>query len=126
MAVRDADGYFWYRGRTDDLIKSAGYRIGPAEVEDCLVRHNSVAEAAVVASPDPDRGSIVKAFVRLADGHEATGDLSVALQEHVKTNLAAYKYPREIEYVSNFELTSSGKINRKKLRESEVERKGTR
>ena len=124
MAVRDADGYFWYRGRTDDLIKSAGYRIGPAEVEDCLVRHDAVAEAAVVASPDPDRGSIVKAFVRLADGHEATSDLSVALQEHVKTNLAAYKYPREIEYVSNFELTSSGKISRKKLRELEVERKG--
>ena len=85
---------------------------------------DAVAEAAVVASPDPDRGSIVKAFVRLTEGHEGSGNLTTELQEHVKTNLAAYKYPREIEYVSNFELTSSGKISRKKLRESEVERKG--
>jgi acetyl-CoA synthetase len=123
MAVRDGDGYFWYRGRTDDLIKSAGYRIGPAEVEDCLVRHAAVAEAAVVASPDADRGNIVKAFVRLADGHAGTAALTAALQAHVKENLAAYKYPREIEYVDAFELTSSGKISRKKLREAEVARK---
>jgi acetyl-CoA synthetase len=126
MAVRTSDGYFWYRGRTDDLIKSAGYRIGPAEVEDCLVRHDAVAEAAVVASPDPDRGSIVKAFVRLAEGRKASDQLTAELQGHVKTNLAAYKYPREIEYVDSFELTSSGKISRKKLREAEIERKGGR
>ncbi len=124
MAVRTSDGYFWYRGRTDDLIKSAGYRIGPAEVEDCLVRHDAVAEAAVVASPDPDRGSIVKAFVRLAEGAKASDQLTAELQGHVKTNLAAYKYPREIEYVDSFELTSSGKISRKKLREADIERKG--
>lgn len=120
---RDEKGYFWYRGRTDDLIKSSGYRIGPAEVEDCLVRHMAVAEAAVVASPDPDRGNIVKAFVRLADGSIESDALTAELQEFVKTNLAVYKYPREIEYVQSFELTSSGKISRKKLREYEVERK---
>ncbi|MBB52810.1 MAG: hypothetical protein CMF67_00380 [Magnetovibrio sp.] len=126
MAVRTSGGYFWYRGRTDDLIKSAGYRIGPAEVEDCLVRHDAVAEAAVVASPDLERGSIVKAFVRLAEGSKASDQLTAELQVHVKTNLAAYKYPREIEYVDSFELTSSGKISRKKLREAEIERKGGR
>ena len=123
LAVRDADGYFWYRGRTDDLIKSAGYRIGPAEVEDCLVRHAAVAEAAVVASPDAERGSIVKAFIRLADGLVASAALTNELQMHVKENLAAYKYPREIEYVDAFEMTSSGKISRKTLREMEVARK---
>ncbi|MCH7633212.1 MAG: AMP-binding protein [Proteobacteria bacterium] len=123
MAVRDADGYFWYRGRTDDLIKSSGFRIGPAEVEDCLVRHTAVAEAAVVASPDADRGSIVKAFIRLAEGRSASDALTAELQAHVKQNLAAYKYPREIEYVDSFELTSSGKISRRKLRELEIARK---
>ena len=124
MAVRDEEGYFWYRGRTYDLIKSAGYRIGPAEVEDCLVRHADVAEAAVVASPDLERGSIVKAFIRLVDGCVASDQLTLEIQEHVKLNLAAYKYPREVEYVEFFELTSSGKISRKKLREREIERKG--
>jgi acetyl-CoA synthetase len=125
MAVRDKEGYFWYRGRTDDLIKSAGYRIGPAEVEDCLVRHSAVAEAAVVASPDPDRGNIVKAFIRLARGYEASDELTMELQRYVKENLAAYKYPREIEYVDAFELTSSGKISRKKLRDAEIAHKKT-
>lgn len=123
LGARDADGYFWYHGRSDDLIKSAGYRIGPAEVEDCLVRHPAVAEAAVVASPDPDRGAIVKAFVRLKDGFSPDERLTRRLQEHVKTNLAAYKYPREVEYVDRFDMTSSGKINRRLLREMEA-RKG--
>ena len=124
LALRDEDGYFWYRGRTDDLIKSAGYRIGPAEVEDCLVRHPAIAEAAVVASPDADRGAIVKAFVRLADGIEGSPELTAELQAHVKSRLAAYKYPREIEYVDDLEMTSSGKLNRKQLRELELQRKG--
>jgi acetyl-CoA synthetase len=123
MAVRDVDGYFWYRGRTDDLIKSSGFRIGPAEVEDSLLRHAAVAEAAVVASPDADRGAIVKAFIRLAEDHLASENLTTELQAHVKQNLAAYKYPREIEYVNTFELTSSGKISRRKLREMEISRK---
>lgn len=123
LGLRDEDGYFWYRGRTDDLIKSAGYRIGPAEVEDCLVRHPAVAEAAVVGSPDADRGAVVKAFIRLAEGHEASDALTAELQNHVKSNLAAYKYPREVEYVESFELTSSGKINRKDLRQREIDLK---
>jgi acetyl-CoA synthetase len=117
LALRDADGYFWYQGRGDDLIKSAGYRIGPAEVEDALVRHPSVAEAAVVGKPDPRRGSIVKAFVRVMPGVDADAALSEELTAFVKTNLAAYKAPREIEYVDAFPLTSSGKIRRKALRE---------
>ncbi|MCT8973355.1 acyl-CoA synthetase [Microbaculum marinisediminis] len=120
---RDADGYFWYRGRNDDLIKSAGYRIGPAEVEDALVRHDAVAEAAVVGSPDPDRGQIVKAFVRLASGWSADDALIGDLQAHVKRSLAVYKYPREIEFVDEFALTTTGKIDRKVLRQREVARK---
>jgi len=123
LGLRDEDGYFWYRGRTDDLIKSAGYRIGPAEVEDCLLRHPAVAEAAVVGSPDANRGAVVKAFIRLAEGHEASDTLTAGLKNHVKSNLAAYKYPREVEYVESFELTSSGKINRKELRQREVDLK---
>ena len=121
LAKRDAEGYFWYQGRNDDLIKSAGYRIGPAEVEDCLVRHEKVAEAAVIGKPDPDRGAIVKAFVRLMPGQVPGDDLTRALQDHVKTNLAAYKYPREIAYVNDFPLTSSGKIRRNELRRQEIE-----
>jgi acetyl-CoA synthetase len=122
LAYRDDDGYFWYQGRNDDLIKSAGYRIGPAEIEDCLVSHGAVAEAAVVGSPDPVRGTIVKAFVRLVPGHAESDDLARALQEHVKTRLAAYKYPRAIEFVSEFPLTSSGKIRRGELRRREQEK----
>jgi len=123
LARQDADGYFWYQGRNDDLIKTAGYRIGPAEVEDCLVAHPDVAEAAVVASPDAARGSIVKAFVRLAPGVVASDAVVRALQAHVKSRLAAYKYPREIEFVHEFPLTSSGKIRRAELRRQELERK---
>ena len=123
LARQDGDGYFWYQGRNDDLIKSAGYRIGPAEVEDSLVAHPLVAEAAVVASPDAARGSIVKAFVRLAAGVAPSDAVVRTLQEHVKTRLAAYKYPREIEFVNQFPLTSSGKIRRGELRRLEAERK---
>jgi acetyl-CoA synthetase len=122
--IRDADGYIWYQGRNDDLIKSAGYRIGPAEVEDALVRHPAVAEAAVIASPDPDRGAVVKALVRLHAGHSESVALANELQAFVKARLAAYKYPREIEFVAAFPLTSSGKIRRGELRRLEYERKG--
>jgi acetyl-CoA synthetase len=126
LARQDADGYVWYQGRNDDLIKSAGYRIGPAEVEDALVRHAAVAEAAVVASPDPQRGSIVKAFVRVKPGVVAGAALAEELQDFVKRNLAAYKYPREVEFVDDFPLTSSGKIRRGELRRREIERKAGR
>ena len=124
LAYRDADGYIWYQGRNDDLIKSAGYRIGPAEVEDALVRHPAVAEAAVIASPDPQRGAIVKALVRLHAGQAGSDALVQELQGFVKTRLAAYKYPRAIEFVTSFPLTSSGKIRRGELRRLEYERKG--
>lgn len=116
FARRDADGYFWYSGRNDDLIKSAGYRIGPAEVEDTLIRHAAVAEAAVVGVPDAERGQLVKAFVRLVEGQAPSQDLVAELQAFVKASLAVYKYPRSIEFVSSFPLTSTGKISRKDLR----------
>src|SRR5690606_23759447 len=112
--------YFWYKGRNDDLIKSSGFRIGPAEIEECLIAHPAVAEAAVVGKPDKDRGSIIKAFVQLARGHEASDTLTDALKAHVRTRLAPYKAPREIAYVDGFEMTSSGKINRKALRVAEM------
>jgi acetyl-CoA synthetase len=121
--TRDADGYFWYHGRNDDLIKSAGYRIGPAEVEDALIRHPAVAEAAVVGAPDPDRGQIVIAFVRLAPGHGPSDALAGELQQHVKDRLAVYKYPRVVRFVDEFPLTSTGKISRKTLR-SQLEAQG--
>lgn len=122
LAKRDEQGYFWYQGRNDDLIKSAGYRIGPAEVEDSLVKHELVAEAAVIGKPDAERSAIVKAFVRLMPGASASDDLAQQLKNHVKTNLAAYKYPREIEFVDSFPLTSSGKIRRGELRRLEIEK----
>ncbi len=120
LAVRDEDGYFWYRGRSDDLIKSSGFRIGPAEIEDCLLAHPAVAEVAVIGKPDADRGSIVKAVVKLRG--ETIGDeaLKTALRDHVKTRLAGYKAPREVVFVDGFEMTSSGKINRRALREAET------
>lgn len=120
LAVRDEDGYFWYKGRSDDLIKSSGFRIGPAEIEECLLAHPGVAEVAVVGKPDADRGSIVKAFVKTR-GHVAGNDaLAAELREHVKTRLAGYKAPREVEFVDAFEMTSSGKINRRHLRDAEL------
>ena len=112
----DEQGYFWYEGRRDDLIKSAGYRIGPAEVEDCLVSHLAVEEAAVVGVPDAERGQVVKAYVRLRAGHVGSESLADDLRAHVKHNLALYKYPRLVEFVDVFPLTSTGKISRKDLR----------
>ncbi len=122
LAERDEDGYVWYKGRSDDLIKSSGFRIGPTEIEDCLLGHDSVVEVGVVGKPDAERGSIVKAFVKLKDGAVASDALSDALKNHVRDRLAAYKAPREIEFVSEFEMTSSGKINRRVLREMEEQR----
>lgn len=124
LAVRDADGYFWYKGRSDDLIKSSGFRIGPAEVEECLLAHPAVAEVAVIAKPDHERGAIVKAFVSTRSGFETGAELAQELKEHVRTRLAAYKAPREITFVTAFEMTSSGKINRRVLREAEKAKAG--
>jgi acyl-coenzyme A synthetase/AMP-(fatty) acid ligase len=122
-AIKDDDGYFWFVGRADDVIISAGYRIGPFEVESALVEHPSVAEAAVVASPDRIRGDIVKAFVVLAPGHQPSEQLTQDLQEHVKRVTAPYKYPREIEFTTELPKTISGKIRRVELRQRERDRK---
>lgn len=122
-AVTDEDGYFWFVGRADDVIISAGYRIGPFEVESALVEHAAVAEAAVVASPDTIRGEIVKAFVILAPGHEPSDHLMQELQDHVKRVTAPYKYPREIEFTTELPKTISGKIRRVELRQRERDRK---
>lgn len=111
----DEEGYLWFESRDDDLIISAGYRIGPFEVESALMEHPSVAEAAVVAAPDPERGSIVKAFVVPRDS-EPQSDLARDLQEHVRAVTAPYKYPREIEFISELPKTPSGKIRRTELR----------
>ena len=115
-AHRDADGYFWFVGRDDDVIISAGYRIGPFEVESALVEHPDVVEAAAVAAPDPDRGAIVKAFVVLRAGTPRNDALVARLQEHVKRVTAPYKYPRAIEFVDALPKTVSGKIRRVELR----------
>jgi medium-chain acyl-CoA synthetase len=121
-ARRDEDGYLWFVGRADDVIISAGYRIGPFEVESALLEHPAVLESAVVASPDAERGEIVKAFVVLRSGHAAGDALVTALQEHVKRVTAPYKYPRAIEFVESLPKTVSGKIRRVELRERERRR----
>ena len=115
-AWRDADGYFWFVGRDDDVIISAGYRIGPFEVESALIEHPAVLESAAVAAPDPDRGSIVKAFVVLREGFTASDALARELQDHVKRVTAPYKYPRAIEFAKDLPKTVSGKIRRVELR----------
>jgi acetyl-CoA synthetase/medium-chain acyl-CoA synthetase len=116
-ARRDADGYFWFIGRKDDVIKSSGYRIGPFEVESALLEHPVVLEAAVVGQPDPLRGQIVKACVVLRPGIEAADELKAELQMHCKKLIAAYKYPREVEFVRELPKTTSGKTRHVELRQ---------
>jgi len=120
LAWMDADGYIYYAGRTDDIISSAGYRIGPMEVENALMEHPAVAECGVIGSPDPTRGEIVKAFVILRSGFEGSEELVVALQEHVKATTAPYKYPRCIEFVRELPRTPTGKLLRRVLRDRET------
>lgn len=133
MAVADEDGYLWYQGRTDDMFKSAGYRIGPGEIENCLVKHPAVANAAVVPKPDPDRGALVKAYVVLSPEWQARRskepDLAVfedevrrALQAHVRGLLAPYEYPKEIEFIDQLPMTTTGKVQRRVLRLQEEAR----
>ena len=139
LAVRDADGYLWYQGRADDVFKAAGYRIGPGEIENCLVKHAAVANAAVVPKPDADRGAVVKAYVVLAPDAAASrleavrraGDaggtafdeaLRADLQAHVKGQLAPYEYPKEIEFIDQLPMTTTGKVQRRVLRLREEER----
>jgi acyl-coenzyme A synthetase/AMP-(fatty) acid ligase len=114
--ARDADGYLFFEGRTDDVIISAGYRIGPFEVESALVAHEAVAEAAVVAAADDERGSVVRAVIVLRDGFAASDDLARTLQEHVKSQTAPYKYPRIVDFAAELPKTASGKVRRALLR----------
>ncbi len=117
VAWKDEDGYYWYVGRTDDVIKSSGYRIGPFEVESALMEHPAVLETAITGVPHPDRGQVVKATIVLAKGYEPSDELAKELQEHVKKVTAPYKYPRVIEFVTELPKTISGKIRRVELRE---------
>jgi acetyl-CoA synthetase len=133
MAVADADGYLWYQGRTDDMFKAAGYRIGPGEIENCLVKHPAVANAAVVPKPDRDRGALVKAYVVLSTDYQSQRSKSSdpaafeaavqsALQQHVKGLLAPYEYPKEIEFIDTLPMTTTGKVQRRILRLQEEAR----
>jgi len=134
LATRDADGYLWYQGRADDVFKAAGYRIGPGEIENCLVKHPAVANAAVVPKPDKERGALVKAYVVLAPDFVAAraiaavpegqfdAELVARLQNHVKGLLAPYEYPKEIEFLDALPMTTTGKVQRRVLRLQEEER----
>jgi acetyl-CoA synthetase len=134
LAARDGDGYLWYQGRSDDVFKAAGYRIGPGEIENCLIKHPAVVNAAVVPKPDKARGAVVKAYVVLAAKFIATrssdertsgqfeAELVAELQNHVKDRLAPYEYPKEIEFVEALPMTSTGKVQRRVLRLQEEAR----
>ncbi|MDB5938622.1 MAG: AMP-binding protein, partial [Polaromonas sp.] len=134
LATRDADGYLWYQGRADDVFKAAGYRIGPSEIENCLVKHPAVANAAVVPKPDSERGAVVKAYVVLAPESVAARagaasakaefdqHLMAELQAHVKNMLAPYEYPKEIEFIDALPMTTTGKVQRRVLRLQEEAR----
>jgi len=121
-ALMDDDGYLWYQGRSDDVFKAAGYRIGPSEIENCLVKHPAVLNAAVVPKPDPERGALVKAYVVLAPGVAGDAALVEQLQAHVKGRLAPYEYPKEIEFIDALPMTTTGKVQRRVLRLQEEER----
>ncbi|MFW5920049.1 MAG: acyl-CoA synthetase [archaeon] len=124
LAREDEEGYFYFEGRADDIIISSGYRIGPFEVEDALVSHPAVSEAAAVASPHEERGNVVKAYVVLAEGYEPSTALADEIQEFTKSETAPYKYPRRIDFVEELPKTSSGKIRRIELRSEEREQFG--
>jgi acetyl-CoA synthetase len=115
----DEEGYLWYQGRSDDVIKSAGYRIGPAEIENCLVKHRAVMNAAVIGKPDETRGAIVKAYIVLQPGETPSAALVEEIQSHVRGRLAPYEYPREIEFIEALPMTTTGKVQRKELRKRE-------
>jgi len=123
VATMDAEGYLWYQGRADDVFKVASYRIGPSEIENCIVRHPAVANAAVVPSPDETRGNVVKAFIVLAPGHEPSSALEDDIRRHVRGSLAPYETPREIEFIDALPMTTTGKVQRKVLRDREAARK---
>jgi len=116
LATRDEDGYFWYLSRSDDVINSGGYRIGPGEIENCLVRHPAVAMAAVVGVPDPVRTEAVKAWIVLKPGYQESPELARDIQEHVRSRVAAYQYPRHVAFIDSLPMTATGKVKRSDLR----------
>jgi acetyl-CoA synthetase len=126
LAKIDEDGYLWYRGRADDMFKAAGYRIGPSEIENCLIKHPAVANAAVVPKPDAERGNVIKAYIVLVDGtrrgESEDAKLIDTLQQHVRGLLAPYEYPKEIEFIDALPMTTTGKVQRRILRLQETER----
>lgn len=124
LGRKDEDGYYWYVGRKDDVISSGAYRIGPGEIEACLLGHRAVALAAAVGSPDPIRGEIVKAFVQLREGETPTPELAHELQEYVRVRLSAHEYPRQLEFIQSIPTTSTGKVMRGELRARERRRAG--
>ncbi len=121
-AIMDYDGYLWYQGRADDMFKAAGYRIGPSEVENCLLKHPAVANCAVVPKPDSERGAVVKAYIVAVAGVTPSAQLIEEIQAHVRGKLAPYEYPREIEFIDNLPMTTTGKVQRRLLRLAEEER----
>jgi len=122
LASRDSDGFYWYNGRTDDMIKSAGYRIGPAEIENCLLKHAAIANAAVIGVPDAERGEVIRACLVLAPGATPSEALKRQIQEHVRLRLAPYQYPREIEFLDALPMTTTGKVQRRVLRERSAQK----
>jgi acetyl-CoA synthetase len=118
----DDEGYIYFQGRSDDVIKTSGYRVGPAEVEAKIIEHPAVASCAVVGVPDERRGQSIKAFVKLLPGHQPSQQMIDEIQKHVKTRLAAHEYPREFEFMDEFPVTVTGKIRRRDLREREIQR----
>jgi acetyl-CoA synthetase len=122
QAAFDEDGYLWYQGRTDDMFKTAGYRVGPTEIENCLVRHPAVANSAIIPIADETRGTVIKAFILLAPGQSPSEALKDSIRAHVKQHLAPYQQPREIEFIDALPMTTTGKVQRKVLREREAQR----
>jgi acetyl-CoA synthetase len=121
LGRRDEDGYFWFVGRADDVITSAGYRIGPGEIEDCLLKHPGVALSAAIGKPDPNRTEIIKVFIVPAEGVTPGPELEQELREFVRDKLARHEYPREIEFVTELPTTATGKVMRRVLKQREVE-----
>jgi acetyl-CoA synthetase len=117
LAKLDDSGVLWYQGRSDDMFKSAGYRIGPGEIENCLVKHTAVLNAAVIGEPDEARGAVVKAFIVLQPGQNPSADLEASLQDHVRKYLAPYEYPKIIEFIDALPMTTTGKVQRRLLRQ---------
>jgi acetyl-CoA synthetase len=122
LARMDEDGYFWYQGRSDDVFKSGGYRIGPSEIENCLLKHAAVANCAVIGVPDEARGTLVKAFVVLQPGFAGSPELVAGMQQHVRQFLAPYETPKAIEFIDVLPMTTTGKVQRRVLRGREAEK----